>query len=150
METKGKVPDVDRYTVEEAAPGLRVVRDPEGLFKELEKKAQIPFLLQHSHKSLRAPPKGVKSIFAKKSKEAQSRNKPKVNLTWETVITLTCPETVILNYLKEQLLGAGVAFELDTAQSTVTFPKSQESLIKKAIQTMKKDYQIQIKEADIK
>ena len=88
------------------------------------------------------------SIFAKDTKSVQARKKPLVTLKWETFITLHCPEAVILENLKEQLLGAGVPFELDTLKGTVTFSKKHEAFIKKAIQAMKKNHQIQIKESD--
>ena len=68
LEAKGSLPEADQYTVEQVAPNLRVVRDPQPLFTVLEKMEQIPFLLQHSEKSLRAPTKGVPSIFAKRTK----------------------------------------------------------------------------------
>lgn len=70
-------------------------------------------------------------------------------LKWETLITLHCPEVVILEKIKEQLLGEGVPFELDTLRGTLTFSKTHESLIKKTIQTMKKYYQIRIQELDV-
>ena len=148
LESNQKTPEADRYSVEQIAPSLRLVRDPMYVFYMLEKKEQLPFLLRHSNKAFRIPPQGVASIFAKQSKAVQSREKPKITLKWETFITLHCPEAAILEEFKNQLIAARVLFKLDTLQKTVTFAKTYESLIKKTIQTMKKDYQIRIEELD--
>ena len=146
LEVNGKVPESDWYSVEQVAPGLSVIKEPLNLFNRLETKELLPFLVQHTDNSLKTLPKGISSVFAKKSQSNQVRSKPKVSLKWESFVTLHCPDVKLLDHFKEQLLGVGVVFKVDTLRGSVTFPKIHEPLIRKTIQTLKKTYQIQIQE----
>lgn len=137
----------DDFTIETITPSLRIVRDPEALFLEIERKKFAPILVRHSAKSLKYLPDNVKTIFSQKKKEiTRPKKKKPIVLKRETSITLYFPNESTLNALRKELIRIKCPFKVDAAAKTIVYLEQHKAMVMNAIKTLKKDFSIKIED----
>ena len=137
----------DDFTIETITPSLRIVRDPEALFLEIEKEEFAPILVRHSDKSLKFLPDNVKTIFLQKKKKITGpKKKNPIVLRRETSITLYFPSKSTLNALRSELLRIKCPFKVDTAAKTIAYLEQHKGMVMNAIKTLRKEFTIKIED----
>ena len=83
LETDHDLPAADPFTVERVAAGIRLVRSPDKLFDELERRELMPVRIKHGDQAFAPLPKSAWTRFPKgsASREKPREPKPRVTLT---------------------------------------------------------------------
>ncbi len=146
LETDQDLPAADPFTVERIAAGIRLVRSPDKLFDELERRELIPVRIKHGDQAFTPLPKGARTRFPRGSagREKPREPKPRVTLTRMTRVQLVCPDRELLDRLHGLLLECQCPAEIDRPNLTLTYAKQYESAVANAIQRLKTDYRIEI------
>src|SRR5271157_4505288 len=99
LETDQDLPVADPFTVERVAAGIRLVRSPDKLFDELERRELMPVRIKHGDQAFAPVPKSAWTRFPKGSaSRAKPREpKPRVTLTRMTRVQLVCPDRELLD-----------------------------------------------------
>ena len=137
---------VSAFAAETLMPGVHLVRSPDKLFAELERRELIPMRVKHPETRFAPLPKSVRSRFPKQSAAAQKPEdtKTKVTLMRVTRVQLVCPERPLFDDLLRQLVEAKCPVEADRDKLLLTYSKSNEAEVTEAIRNLKKRYQIKI------
>ncbi len=146
LETDEDEPAADPFTVERVAAGIRLVRSPDKLFKELERRELIPVRVKHGDAAFVALPQSARTRFPKGSagREKPNTPKPRATLTRITRVQLICPDRGLLEKLHSLLLECQCPAEIDRPNLTLTYPKQHESAAANAIKRLKTEYQLEI------
>jgi hypothetical protein len=148
LETDQDLPAADPFTVERAATGIRLVRSPDKLFDELERRELMPLLIKHGDDAFEPVPKSARTRFPKGSagQAKPSEPKPRVTLTRMTRVQLVCPDREFLDRLHGLLLECQCPTEIDRKNLTLTYSKQYESAVANAIRQLKTEYRLEIKD----
>jgi hypothetical protein len=148
LETDQDLPAADPFTVERVAEGIRLVRSPDKLFDELERRELIPVRIKHGDQAFTPLPKSARSRFPKGSadREKPREPKPRVTLTRMTRVQLVCPDRELLDKLHRLFLECQCPAEIDRPNLTVTYSKQYESAVANAIRRLKAEYQLEIED----
>ena len=76
LETDQDLPAADPFTVERVAAGIRLVRSPDKLFDELERRELMPVRIKHGDQAFRRCPKARGPDFRKDRPAGRSRVSP--------------------------------------------------------------------------
>ena len=76
LETDQDLPAADPFTVERVAAGIRLVRSPDKLFDELERRELMPMRIKHGDQAFAPVPKSAWTRFPKGSAGKRSRVSP--------------------------------------------------------------------------
>jgi hypothetical protein len=146
LETSGQVAAVERFRVDNVAAGIDVVRSPERLFEELEKKQLAPLRIKHGDKSFSTLPAKSRSAFASKAAAKKKRREPKseVRLMRVTRVQLICPDREFLDRLQRLLGEANCPAEADRKKLSLAYSNRYEKDVNQAIRTLQKEFQVKI------
>jgi hypothetical protein len=148
LETEQDAPAADRFTLERVAEGIRLVRSPDKLFAELERRELMPVRVKHGDQAFAPLPKSARTRFPKGSagREKPREPKPCVTLTRMTRVQLVCPDRGLLDKLHGLLLERQCPVEMDRPNLTLTYSKQYESAVANAIRQLKTEYQLEIED----
>jgi hypothetical protein len=148
LETGQDAPAADPFTVERVAEGIRLVRSPDKLFDELERRELMPVRIKHGDQAFTPLPKSARTRFPKGSagREKPREPKPRVTLTRLTRVQLVCPDRELLDKLHGLLLEGQCPVEIDRPNMTLTYSKKYESAMATAIRQLKTAYQLEIED----
>jgi hypothetical protein len=148
LETEQDTPAADRFTVERIAEGVRLVRSPDKLFAELERRELMPVRIKHGDQHFAPLPKNARTRFPKgpAGREKPRGPKPSVTLTRRTRVQLVCPDRELLDKLHGLLLEHQCPVEFDRPNLTLTYSKEYESAVANAIRQLKTEYQLEIED----
>ena len=76
LETDQDLPAADPFTLERVAAGIRLVRSPDKLFDELERRELMPMRIKHGDQALCRCPKTRGADFRKDRPAVRSRVSP--------------------------------------------------------------------------
>jgi hypothetical protein len=146
LETDQDLPAADPFTVERVAAGIRLVRSPDKLFDELERRELMPVRIKHGDQAFTPLPKSAWTRFPKGSagREKPREPKPRVTLTRMTLVQLVCPDRELLDRLHRLLLACQCPTEIDRPNLTLTYSKQYESAVANAIRRLKTEYRLEI------
>jgi len=139
----------DSFTVENVAPGIRIVRSPDKLFDKLEEQELVPLRVKHGDQALAKLPKGTRTCFSKKAGRKAKQRAPKTQVTLMRVtrVQLLCPDREFLDELQRILFDNKCPIETDRKKLTLAYSKRHESDVSNAIRTLKKNYKVKIEDA---
>ncbi len=148
LETDQDLPAADPFTVERVAAGIRLVRSPDKMFDELERRELMPMRIKHGDQALAPMPQNARTRFPKgsASREKPRELKPRVKLTRKTRVQLVCPDRVLLDRLHGLLLESKCPTEIDRQSLTLTYSKQYESTVANAIRQLKTEYRLEIED----
>jgi hypothetical protein len=148
LETDQDLPVADPFTVERVAAGIRLVRSPDKLFDELERRELIPVRIKHGDQAFAPLPKSAATRFPKGSagREKAREPKPHVTLTRMTRVQLVCPDRELLDKLHRLLLECQCPAEIDRPNLTLTYSKQYESAVADALRRLKTEYRLEIED----
>lgn len=148
LETDGDSPTADPFTVERVAPGIRVVRSPNKLFDELERRELMPARVKHGNEAFTPLPKNASTRFPKVSAAGEKKQeaKPQVTLTRLTRVQLVCPDRTFLDKLHGLLLESQCPTEIDRPSLTLAYGKQYEPLVAEALRRLKNEYRLKIED----
>ena len=148
LETDQDLPAADPFTVERVAAGIRLVRSPDKLFDELERRELMPVRIKHGDQAFAPLPKSARTRFPKGSagREKPREPKPRVTLTRMTRVQLVCPDRELLDKLHRLLLECQCPAEIDRPNLTLTYSKQYESAVANAIRQLKTEYRLEIED----
>lgn len=148
LEAEQDVPAADPFTIERVAEGIRLVRSPDKLFNELERRELMPMRIKHGDQAFAPLPKSARSRFPKGSagREKPREPKPRVTLTRITRVQLVCPDRDLLDKLHSLLLERQCPVEMDRPNLTLTYSKHYESAVANAIRQLKSEYRLEIED----
>jgi hypothetical protein len=148
LETDKDLPAADPFTVERLARGVRLVRSPDKLFAELERREVMPMRIKHADQAFTPLPRSASTRFPKGSPSAEKTRepKPRVTLTRLTRVQLVCPDRALLDKLYSLLLESQSPTEIDRPNLTLTYSRQYESAVADAIRRLKTEYQIEIED----
>jgi hypothetical protein len=148
LETEQDVPEADQFTVERVAEGIRLVRSPDKLFDELERRELMPLRIKHGDQAFAPLPKSARTSFPRGSagREKAREPKPSVTLTRLTRVQLVCPDGEFLEKLHSLLLESQCPVEYDRPNLTLTYSKQHESAVASAIRQLKSEYRLEIED----
>ena len=146
LETDQDLPAADPFTVERVAAGIRLVRSPDKLFDELERRELMPVRIKHGDQAFTPLPKSAWTRFPKGAvgREKPREPKPRVTLTRMTRVQLVCPDRELLDKLHRLLLECQCPAEIDRPNLTLTYSKQYESAVANAIRRLKTEYRLEI------
>ena len=151
LEGNVKLALVNKFTVEQIAPNLRIVKKPNELFSELEQAEVVPLKAQHQQNVFSTLPKIAKTVFRTTTPKKPTKAKRKqVTLSKQTTVSLYFPDKELLEIFREDLLKLRCPLEVNTTKQTISFPQSYEKHLKDTIKRINKEYQIQLKDVDYK
>jgi hypothetical protein len=147
LESDDDLPAAAPYTRERVAPGIRLVRSPDKLFDELERRELAPLRIKHGQ-AFATLPKSAHSRFPKgaPAKEKSREPKPQVKLTRITRVQLVCPDRELLDKLHRLLMEGQCPAEIDRPNLTLTYGKQHESAVTEAIRRLKSEYRLEIED----
>ncbi|MGO9466361.1 MAG: hypothetical protein ACLQVF_19645, partial [Isosphaeraceae bacterium] len=148
LETDQDVPAADPFTVERVAAGIRLVRSPDKLFDELERRELMPVRIKHGDQDFAPVPISAWTRFPKGSAgRAKPREpKPRVTLTRMTRVQLVCPDRELFDRFHGLLLECQCPTEIDRRNLTLTYSKQYESAVANAIRQLKTEYRLEIED----
>jgi hypothetical protein len=148
LETKQDAPAADRFTVERVAERIRLVRSPDKLFDELERRELMPVRIKHGEEAFAPLPKSAGTRFPKGAaqREKPREPKPRVTLIRMTRVQLVCPDRELLDKLHRLLLERQCPVEMDRPNLTLGYSKQYESAVADAIRQLKTEYQLEIED----
>jgi hypothetical protein len=137
---------VTDFVVEEITPTLKIVRSPAALFVRLEEAGQVPLLVNHPENGLQPLPDETKTLFAKKSKLAKTKEKQPVLLKRETAVTLHFPTDEILEEYRRALVQARCPLTVNKDNRTLTYSQRHRALAETAFQSLQRKYLVSIED----
>jgi hypothetical protein len=148
LETEHDLPVADPFTVERIAAGIRLVRSPDQLFDELERREIMPMRIKHGDQAFTPLPKSARTRFPKASagREKPREPKPRVTLTRLTRVQLVCPDREFLDRLHGLLLESQCPVEIDRPNQTLTYSKQYESIVANVMRQLKTAYRLEIED----
>jgi len=147
LETKNKMSGIERFRVENIAPGIDVVRSPTALYNELEKQQLAPLRIKHGDKSFAALPPKTRSAFPRKAAGKKRREpKTKVTLMRVTRVQLMCPDRDFLDRLQRLLAERNCPVETDRKRLSLAYSNQQEKEVNQALRSLKKEFELTIDE----
>jgi hypothetical protein len=148
LETEHDAPAADQFTVERVAKGIRLVRSPDKLFDELERRELMPVRIKHGDQAFAPLPKSARTRFPKgpAAREKPREPRPRVTLTRLTRVLLVCPDRELLDKLHRLLLERQCPAEIDRPNLTLIYSKQYEPAVASAIRELKGDYQVEIED----
>ena len=146
LETDQDLPAADPFTVERVAAGIRLVRSPDKLFDELERRELMPVRIKHGDQAFTPLPRSASTRFPKGSAglEKPRESKPRVTLTRMTLVKLVCPDRELLERLHRLLQECQCPAEIDRPNLTLSYSKQYESAVASAIRRLKTEYRLEI------
>ncbi len=146
LETDQDQPAADPFTVERVAGGIRLVRSPDKLFDELERRELMPIRIKHGDQAFAPLPKSARTLFPKgvAHREKSREPKPRVTLSRITRVQLVCPDRELLDKLHGLLLECQCPTEIDRPNLALTYSKQYESTVANAIRRLKAEYRVEI------
>jgi hypothetical protein len=148
LETEQDAPAAERFSVERVAEGICLVRSPDQLFDELERRELMPVRIKHGDQAFAPLPRSARTRFPKGSagREKPREPRPCVTLTRMTRVQLVCPDRELLDKLHCLLLERQCPVEIDRPNLTLTYSKAYESAVANAIRQLKTEYQLEIED----
>lgn len=148
LEAEQEMPAADRYTVERVGPGIRLVRSPDKLFGELERRELMPVKVKHGDVEFAPLPKSARTRFPKgpAGREKSREAKPAVSLTRLTRVQLVCPDRELLDKLHGLVLEQQCPVEMDRRNLTLSYAKQYETAVAEAIKQLKSEYTVKIED----
>ncbi len=148
LETDQDAAAIDRFTLERVAEGIRLVRSPDKLFDELERRELVPLRIKHGDQAFAPLPRSARTRFPKGSpgREKPREPRPRVTLTRMTRVQLVCPDREFLDRLHTLLLERQCPAEVDRRNLTLSYGKQYEYAVAGAIRQLKADYQVEVED----
>ena len=81
LETDQDLPAADPFTVERPAAGIRLVRSPDKLFDELERRELMPLRIKHGDQAFAPLPRSARTRFPKGSAGGEKPRAPRPHVT---------------------------------------------------------------------
>jgi hypothetical protein len=148
LESEQDLPAADPFTIERVAEGIRLVRSPDKLFGELERRELMPIRIKHGDQGFAPAPKSASTRFPKGSAGPAKPREPKrrVTLIRITRVQLVCPDRELLDRLHGLLLECQCPTEIDRLKLILTYSKQYEPAVANAIRQLKTEYRIEIED----
>ena len=148
LESDEDLQAADRFTVERLAPGIRIVRWPDKLFDELERRELMPLRVKHGSQAFSPLPKDARTRFPKASAGREKPRLPKtrVTLTRMTRVQLVCSDRELVDKLHRLLTESKCPAEIDRKNLMLTYSKQYEPAVSNAIRRLKAEYQIEMED----
>jgi hypothetical protein len=136
--------------VKKADRNVHIIHSPQKVYRQLETALQVPLLIKHPETRLKTPDKGVKSVFCKADprKNTAKQPKQKINVRRSVVTTLHFPARGHFDEFVKTLLNMGYSVTANKTARTITFPGSDEKIIKEALMKVDKDQHTRTKITD--
>jgi len=137
-----------RFASVAVAPDINIIRDPETLYKHLEKAEKIPVYVNHSDSALKPLQNNIQSRFARKNSpkkgKAQKRNKYTLKRTVHVILEF--PDKEIYEAFTNALLDKEYVLDTNNQTKTVSYTKRDEKIITEVLNSLKKKYSAVIKD----
>ena len=143
------IPFIDKATIRQISPAIRIVRSPETVYARLEKAELIPLRVQHESQ-LQPLPEKARTMFGNKSPVVEPEpQKESLVLMRHTTITLHFPTDKWLERFRQALLDVRCPVEVDQSNHTITFAKRYEPQVIKVIKRFRQEQEYEISIEDI-
>ncbi len=137
----------ERFASVAIASDVNIVREPQKLYKHLEKSGKIPIYVNHSNSGLKSLANNIQSKFAKKNSPKKSAQKRKQFTLKRTIYTiLEFPDREIYEAFTSTLLDNGSVLNTNNQTKTVSFTKNDEKIVIQVLNSLKKKYSTVIKD----
>jgi hypothetical protein len=148
LEADPDLPVADPFTIERLAPGIRIVRTPEKLFGELERRELMPLRIKHGGQAFSPLPKDARTCFPKAAAGREKPRLPKtqVKLNRVTRVQLVCSDREFMDKLHRLLMEGKCPAEMDRKNLVLTYSKQHESEVSSAVRRLKTEYRIEIED----
>ena len=148
LESKGRVADIDKFIVENVAPGIDVVRKSEKLYDVLESQQLAPYWVEHPDDAFSPMPPKFRSAFPRKSAAKKKKKPPRsrIALMRTTRIELLCPDRHFLDRLRTLLAEANCPVEADSKRLSLAYSSRFEKDVSGALKTLGSDFDVSITE----
>ena len=144
------VPFIDKVTVEQISPTIRIISSPETVYARLEKAELVPLRVQHPESQLNPLPEKTRTVFAVESPVVEPEPQTEsVILMRHATITLHFPTTEWLERFRQALLDDRCPVEVDQKNQIITFAERYEPRVMQVIETLKKEKEYEIHIEDI-
>ena len=148
LETNAQAADVERFCLENIAPGIDVVRSPAKLYEELEKQQLAPLRIKHGEKSFTPLPPKTRSVFPRRAATKKRRREAKVKITLMRVtrVQLLCPDREFLDRLQRLLADENCPVEADRKRLLLAYSHQCEKEVSRALRSLKNEYEVKIED----
>jgi hypothetical protein len=152
LETDQDLPAADAFTLERVSAGIRLVRSPDKLFDELDRRELVPVRIKHDGQASGPCPKEWQTRFPKgsASREKPREPKPLVKLTRITRVQLVCPDRELLHKLHRLLVECQCPAESDRPNLTLAYTKQYEPEVANAIRRLQSEYRLEIEDISVR
>ncbi len=137
VEGEGKLPE--SLIAHEIGPGLRLVRDPRGVYAQLHRSERVPIYVAHQKDALTRLPEGAETAFPS-GEDAAPR--PEVTVKRETFVRLTFSDREAMAVCRKALLDARCPVESDEVRRTLTLPGQYKPQIDAALESLHESYDV--------
>ena len=142
-----RLKEADPLTADLINDNIRIVRNPNALYTQLENAEQFPLLVRHPNAKLRSLPKKARTVFRTEQPFAKkSKRKPELKLQRSTLITLQLPDKETFNILRSALTAARCPIEGDTNKLILTYGSQNEKTVNAVFKKLEKEYKISIED----
>jgi hypothetical protein len=143
LESEGGIPKVDKFTVEQITPNLRLVRSAEALFSTLESLDLVPLRIQHPGREFKRIPESAASVFPKESAVIPKAARP-VKASRMVTISYQFPDQECLDAICKTLAELRCPFQADPKIRMVTFQQKEQAKFDEALVRLQDTFAIEI------
>ncbi len=149
LESRKKITMADKFSVKTISSDVSLVRNPDKLFAELEAALQAPLILNHTDRTLKNTPAGVKSLFTppKKKKTAVAPKKT-VTVKRKKFVTLYFSSLDVSEACRDALIKARCPVEADPVNRTITYSWANQKDVQKALKSAGTTFRLRIDDID--
>lgn len=145
LESVDEIPESGKFTVEQIAPTLRLVRAGEALFSKLEANAYAPLLIQHPASGFAPLAESAISLFPKKPAEENAPRKPKsLGVSRSIAITVKFPDDESFDAFRKALAELRCPFQSDLKLRTISFDQQFQAKFDEAVQQLQDIFAVEI------
>jgi hypothetical protein len=145
LESVDEVPEADKYTVEQIAPALRLVRAGSELFARLEGKAYAPLRIQHPAGSFAPLMESTASVFPKERDVEKAGQKPRqVQVSRRVNMTISFPDEDSFDSVRKTLAELRCPFHSDLKTLAISFDQQYQAKFEEAVQQLQDRLVIEI------
>lgn len=134
-----------RFIREQISPNLCLVREPDGLFQELETAGLVPLRVKHGSTDLTPVAEGAVSLFPKETAPVvvQKVARP-LALSRVVSVTLKFPDDVSFDAFRKMLAELRCPFQSDPVLHTLTYDLKNQPKFDEAAQKLASDFTLQV------
>lgn len=147
VESAGAHAAVDPFAAQSIGEGLRLVRDPDGLYAHLTRAGAIALRVRHPDDALAPLPAKARTVFPRKSEAAPKQGaKSAVAVQREVLIALRFSDDEPFEAFRKALADARCVFEVDKERRILTLSGKDEKHFKGVVGRLSDAYDIRVED----